>query len=575
MKNKFLRKITLSTLTSLVLTLSFLISPVSIGAATVYKPDVASPSTGNIFISKPGTFTSVSKQSVINRINAIRKEACTQGVINPDTGKKLTLQDYKPVSWSSVLEDYARLRAAETTVYWDHQRPSNKSTFKNNSTNSLNGYHSGENIAAGYTLLNSIEAYYEEKVDWVKKTGGMTGHYENIIRPKNTLVGIAGFRDEGYEYSAMEFGVPYGSNNANQSSVTGAANQLIEVNVAFLVKSVSIKGSSNVAAGKSIKLTAVVNMIDETPKADVYQGAVWSSSNTSIATVDKNGNVKGLKAGTVTIKANVGGKVGSKTIKVDPGTLVTSIKLNSTSKSLIKGQSFTLTATVAPTNATNKKVTYKSSNTNVATVDANGKVTAKSAGTATITVTASDGSKKTATAKITVTNPIKVSSLTLNKTSQTIYKGYTFSLKVTVTPTNATNKNVTYKSSNASVATVDSNGKITAKATGTAIITVTAADGSGKTAICKITVKNPVRVTGIKLNSTKITLNKGKTYQLSAIIAPTNATNKNVTWMSSNTKVAKVDSNGKVVAVAPGDVIITAKTKDGGKIAICKVTVKK
>ena len=575
MKNRILRKITLSALTSLVLTLSFLISPVSIGAATVYKPDVASPSAGNIFISKPGTFTTVSKQSVINRINTIRKEACTQGVINPDTGKKLTLQDYKPVSWSSVLEDYARLRATETTVYWDHQRPSNKSTFKNNSTKSLNGYHSGENIAAGYSLLNSIEAYYEEKADWVKKTGGMTGHYENIIRPKNTLVGMAGFRDEGYEYSAMEFGVPYGSNNANQSSVTGAANQLIEVNVAFLVKSVSIKGSSNVAAGKSIKLTAVVNMIDETPKADVYQGAVWSSSNTAIATVDKNGNVKGLKAGTVTIKANVGGKVGSKTIKVDPGTLVTSIKLNSTSKSLIKGQSFTLTVTVAPTNAANKKVTYKSSNKNVATVDANGKVTAKSAGTATITVTASDGSKKTATAKITVTNPVKVSSLTLNKTSQTIYKGYTFSLKVTVAPTNANNKNVTYKSSNTNVATVNSNGKITAKATGTAIITVTAADGSGKTATCKVTVKNPVRVTGVKLNSTKITLNKGKTYQLSAIIAPTNATNKNVTWISSNTKVAKIDSNGKVVAVAPGDVIITAKTKDGGKIAICKVTVKK
>lgn len=575
MKNRILRKITLSALTSLVLTLSFLISPVSISAATVYKPDVTSPSTGNVFISKPGTFTTVSKQSVINRINAIRKEACTQGVINPDTGKKLTLQDYKPVSWSSVLEDYARLRAAETTVYWDHQRPSNKSTFKNNSTKSLNGYHSGENIAAGYTLLNSIEAYYEEKTDWVKKTGGMTGHYENIIRPKNTLVGMAGFRDEGYEYSAMEFGVPYGSNNTNQSSVTGAANQLIEVNVAFLVKSVSIKGSSNVAAGKSIKLTAVVNMIDETPKADVYQGAVWSSSNTTIATVDKNGNVKGLKAGTVTIKANVGGKVGSKTIKVDPGTLVTSIKLNSTSKSLIKGQSFTLTVTVAPTNAANKKVTYKSSNKNVATVDANGKVTAKSAGTATITVTASDGSKKTATAKITVTNPVKVSSLTLNKTSQTIYKGYTFSLKVTVAPTNANNKNVTYKSSNTNVATVNSNGKITAKATGTAIITVTAADGSGKTATCKVTVKNPVRVTGVKLNSTKITLNKGKTYQLSAIIAPTNATNKNVTWISSNTKVAKIDSNGKVVAVAPGDVIITAKTKDRGKIAICKVTVKK
>ena len=547
----------------------------NVEASTIRNADVTTPASGDIFISLTGSFTTATQKAIVDRINAIRKEACNQGVIDPDTGKKLTAGDYKPVSWSSVLEEYAKLRAAETSVNWDHTRPNNKSPFTNNITGNLKGYHSGENIAAGYSILGSIEAYYEEKVDWVKKTGGMTGHYENIIRPRNTLVGIAGFKSDGYEYSAMEFGVSSGSNDTTKHDVAGTVTQLVEVNVNFLVSSASIKGASTVKAGSSTKYTAVVNMIDELDHADVYKGASWSSSNTGVATVDGSGNVKGIKAGTATIKVNVAGKSASKTITVEAGTLVTSVKLNVASKSLIKGQSFTLTSTIAPTNASNKKVTYKSSNTNVATVDANGKVTAKAAGSATITATSTDGSNKSATCKVTVTNPVKVTKITLNKTSLSIYKGYTYSLKATVTPTNATNAKVTYKSSNTNVATVDANGKITAKATGTATITATAADGSGKIATCKITVKNPVKVTGVKLNKTKATLKVKSTLQLTATIAPSNATNKNVTYKSSNTNIATVDSTGKVTAKAAGTVTITVTTKDGSKVATCRLTITK
>ena len=167
---------------------------------------------------------------------------------------------------------------------------------------------------------------------------------------------------------------------------------------------------------------------------------------------------------------------------------VTGVSLNTTSATLEVGKSTTLTATVLPTNATNKNVTWSSSNTSVATVS-NGTVTAKAAGTATITVTTQDGSYK-ATATVKVTQPssttVAVTGVSLNTTSATLEVGKTTTLTATISPSNATNKNVTWSSSNTSVATV-SNGTVTAKAAGTAKITVTTSDGN-KTASATITV---------------------------------------------------------------------------------------
>ena len=161
----------------------------------------------------------------------------------------------------------------------------------------------------------------------------------------------------------------------------------------------------------------------------------------------------------------------------------------STGLTLTKGQTQKLTATVAPANATNQAVTWKTSDKNVATVSPSGLVTAKSAGTATITCTAKDGSDVKATCKITVKNPVvKVTKVTLNKTTATLAPKETLTLKATVIPTNATNKAVTWKSSNTKIATVSSSGKVTAKAAGTVTITCRAKDGSGKKATCKITV---------------------------------------------------------------------------------------
>ena len=169
---------------------------------------------------------------------------------------------------------------------------------------------------------------------------------------------------------------------------------------------------------------------------------------------------------------------------------VTGVSLNKTTTSIQVGASEKLTATVQPSNATNKAVNWSSNPTSVATVDNSGNVTAVAEGTATITVTTQDGNK-TATCNVTVTpassDPVAVTGVSLNKTSTTLTVGGSETLTATVQPSNATNKAVNWSSNTTSVATVDNNGKVTAVGEGTATITVTTQDGN-KTATCSVTV---------------------------------------------------------------------------------------
>ena len=270
----------------------------------------------------------------------------------------------------------------------------------------------------------------------------------------------------------------------------------------------------------------------------------------------------GGTSGTVTIGGIVTGNITESPYTYAPVHPVTDVSLNKTSTKLIVGSSETLTATITPTNATNKNVTWKTSNADVATV-ADGTVTAVGPGTATITVTSVDGPSATCT--VTVIQP--TTGVTLNKTNTTLAVGSTEMLTATVYPPNATDKSVTWTTSNAAVATV-ADGVVTGVAPGTATITVTSSDGS--TATCEVTVIHPV--TGVSLNTTSITLIMGSIERLTATIAPANATDKSVAWTTSNANVAMV-TDGIVTAVAPGTATITVITNDGGKTATCIVTV--
>ena len=246
---------------------------------------------------------------------------------------------------------------------------------------------------------------------------------------------------------------------------------------------------------------------------------------------------------------------------------VSSISLNKTSLSLETGKSETLKATVKPDNATDKTVTWSSSNEKVATVS-DGKVTAAAAGSATITATAGG---KSATCKVTVTEAtVAVTSVTVDPTTLSLAVGGSETLTATVKPDNATDKDVTWKSSKTSVATVDKDGKVTAVAVGSATITATA---GGKSATCKVTVtENQVPAESVSLDKQSLELKGGESATLKATVTPSDSTDK-VAWSSSNEKVAKVDSKGKVTAVAAGSATITAKA--GEKSATCTVTVAK
>jgi len=250
---------------------------------------------------------------------------------------------------------------------------------------------------------------------------------------------------------------------------------------------------------------------------------------------------------------------------------VTGVTLNQSSASLLAGDTLQLTATVAPTSATNKTVSWSSSNTLRATVDSSGLVTAVSAGSATITARTADGNK-TATCALTITGTVAVSSVILNKTTVNVGVGATTQLVATVLPTNATDKTVSWSSSDTSKATVNGSGVITGVATGSATITVTTADG-GKTATCAVTVVTSVPVTGVSLNQSTAFLATGSTLQLTASITPTNATNTALTWSPLTGAIATVSSTGLVTGVAAGTTNIVVTTTDGSFTATCALTV--
>ena len=253
---------------------------------------------------------------------------------------------------------------------------------------------------------------------------------------------------------------------------------------------------------------------------------------------------------------------------------VTGVTLNVQNVSLAVGAKETLKVNVTPEDATNKRVSWSSSKTEVASVDAQGIVTAHKAGETVVTVKTEDGGK-TATCKVTVKDgKVAVTGVKLDKTAHTLTVGGTVTLVATVTPEGATNKKVTWKSDKTNIATVDGNGKVTAVKEGEAKITVTTEDGN-KTATCTITVKkDKVAVTGVKLNVTSLSMMEGDSYQLIATIAPINATNQNVKWQSSNSGVAQVNGKGEVRAINAGTATITVITEDGNKTASCSVTVK-
>lgn len=339
------------------------------------------------------------------------------------------------------------------------------------------------------TVLQQINTITLDKTSETLKVGQNASLVASISPIKPSNAGLVWSSDNDKVAKVNSNGVitatGRGSTNIWCKAADGAgAKAQCRVTVTQPVTAIQLNNTNvSLFTGKNVSLSATV-----TPSNANNTKVTWASSNTKVANVSASGNVTAIGAGTavITCKAQDGSGVIA-TCKVTVKNPVTSIKLNKTTKSVFVGKTYKLKATVGPKNATSKTVTWKSSNTKVATVSSSGVVKGKKAGTAMIYCIAKDGSGVQTSFQITVTKP--VTKVKLNKKSVSLKVKKSYTLKVTVGPKSATNKSVTWKSSNKKIATVSQNGTIVAKKKGTVTITVKAKDGSGKSAKCRVKVK--------------------------------------------------------------------------------------
>lgn len=303
---------------------------------------------------------------------------------------------------------------------------------------------------------------------------------------------------------------------------------------------------------------------------EVVTAAPKPTETTTTTTVPKTSNNTEPSSTTPTVT--------SSTPSPSTPVAVSSVALNKKVATVNVGKKVTVKATVTPANADNKTLVWTSSNTKIATVS-NGVVKGVKAGRVIITAKTTDGSNISATCTVTVKQP--VTRISLSKKA-TMYTGKKLTLKAKVNPANASNKALTWKSSNTKIAKVASNGVVTGVKAGTVKITATAKDGSRKSATCTVTVRQSV--SKITLSKTNVVLpKKGSSYNVRVTVAPKNAYNKNVAVKSAKTKVAKVSASTvksgktvKITAVKKGTTKVVFTAKDGSKkSATCKVTVKK
>ena len=334
-------------------------------------------------------------------------------------------------------------------------------------------------------------------------------------------------------------------------------------------------GSDVDACSFTVTNRAALKSISAEKTQTVYaKGEQLSTSDITVKALRQGGTTEEIKDYTIDTSGIDMNTIGKKTIQIsyrednflrtcEAEIAVAEIALNQNTLALKKNASQQLKATVNPSDV---PITWSSDKTGIASVDQNGKVTGNGNGTANITAKAGD---VTATCKVTVTTD--VASIKLSKTSLTLKTGNKQKLTPTVSPSTASNRTVTWTTSNKKVATVK-DGTITAVGKGTATIT---AKAGTKTATCKVTVNaKKIASRKVKLNRSKATLKlrSKKTVVLKATMTPKNSTDK-IKWTSSNKKVATV-KKGKVTAKSIGKTTITAKTTSGKKVT-CKITVKK
>ena len=363
-----------------------------------------------------------------------------------------------------------------------------------------------------------------------------------------------------------------GSSVITVTSVDGTIKASSTVKVPVQTVSVSSVSISPSTITLQANQTRQVNPVILPPNA-TNKAVVWSSSDTNIATVSSSGLVTARSGGTSTITVTTADGSKKATLAVTIPVNVSSVSISQLNVTLLVNQTYQVNPVIMPSNSANKAVAWSSSNTNIATVSSSGLVTARGSGTSTITVTTSDGSKKATLSVLVPVQTVNVSSVTISSSNITLSSNQTYQVNAVIAPSNATNKTVTWTSSNTNIATVSSSGLVTARTSGTATIMATTVDGL-KMATLAVTVSvSPVNVASVTISPSIVTLSVNDTYQVIPVIVPSNASNKALMWKSSNSNVAIVSSSGLVRAVSSGTTVINATTVDGLKMASVTIDV--
>ena len=337
------------------------------------------------------------------------------------------------------------------------------------------------------------------------------------------------------------------------------------------VKKITISaGDRKVAAGSVLQMSA-----ECAPDNASIPEVTWASKNPAVATVDENGTVTGLKKGSATITATAadGSKVvGSVTLTVTQP--VSSIVFSQTEIPVIVGRTAQAKVTVQPADATDKGLVWSSSDDTIATVQA-GRITGKKAGVCIVTCASKSNPDVAAEVTVNVSQLVTKVECTTPEGERSLRTGESMQLHWNVLPYDATDKGLSFKSSAPKVATVDSNGIVTAVGRGTATITATAQDASRRQGTVRVTVIQPVN--GISLQRPLYYVQRGGGTNLRAVIEPRNANNQKVNWYSDNESIFTTRSNGTSTGylrgVSNGTATVTAVSEDGGYSATAQVRV--
>ena len=356
------------------------------------------------------------------------------------------------------------------------------------------------------------------------------------------------------------------SNEELSSSVKVSSGEITVMDIP--VAGISLdRHELNMLTGGTDTLVATISPDNATDKS-----VSWASSDPGVVSVDQEGNLSALKPGNATITATAAnGLSDSCAVTVaDPDIPVAGISLDRHELSMVTGGTDTLVATISPDDATDKSVSWASSDPSVVSVDQEGNLSALKPGNATITATAANGLSDSCA--VTVADPdIPVAGISLDRHELSMVTGGTDTLVATISPDDATDKSVSWASSDPSVVSVDQEGNLSALKPGNATITATAANGLSDS--CAVTVADPdIPVAGISLDRHELSLLTGGTDTLVATISPDNATDKSVSWTSSDPGVVSVDQEGNLSALKPGNATITA-TAANGLSDSCAVTV--